>query len=128
VAATAWLLGISYPDDNGHDDEVDAEEHADSRELGVEFGDLAEDLGHHEYPTTVEELVDGFGDRELELPSGEESFGEVIGPDTDEPDQQFADAGEVRQAVLNMVGEGAVGEAGYSDRGVGSEADDTQSF
>ena len=125
MAATAWLLGISYPDDNGHDDEVDAEKHADSRELGVEFGDLAEDLGHHEYPTTVEELVEEFGDRELELPSGEESFGEVIGPDTDEPDQQFADAGEVRQAVLNMVGGDAVGRPHYSDRGLDEDLSDS---
>jgi len=118
-------LGISYPDDNGHDDEVDAEKHADSRELGVEFGDLAEDLGHHEYPTTVEELVEEFGDRELELPSGEESFGEVIGPDTDEPDQQFVDAGEVRQAVLNMVGGDAVGRPHYSDRGLDEDLSDS---
>jgi hypothetical protein len=119
---------MSDSDDNGHDDEVDAAEHADSRELGVEFGDLAEDLENHEYPTNVETLVDEYGDRELELSSGEESFGEIIEPYTEEPDQQFNDAGEVRQAVLNMVGTDAVGEAGYSDRGVDSEGDDTQSF
>jgi len=99
-----------------------------SRELGVEFGDLGEELDAHEYPTTVETLVEEYGDHELELPSGEESFSEVLGPYTEEPDQQFTDAGEVRQAVLNMVGDGAVGETGYSDRGVDSEADDTQSF
>lgn len=119
---------MSYSDDNDHDDEVDAEEHADSRELGVEFGDLAADLDDHSYPTTVGELVEEFGDREIELSGGEESFREVLDPYTDEPDQQFTDAGEVRQAVLNMVGEGAVGEAGYSDRGVDSEGDDTDSF
>ncbi|WP_253737719.1 DUF5789 family protein [Halohasta salina] len=99
----------------------------DSRELGVDFGDLGEELETHEYPTSVDTLVEAYGDHELELPSGEESFEEVLGPYTDEPDQQFTDAGEVRQAVLNMVGEGAVGEAGYSDRGVDS-GDDTDSF
>jgi len=114
---------MSYSDDNDHDDEVDAEEHADSRELGVEFGALAEDLDDHEYPTTVEELVDEYGDRELELPGGEESFRDVLGPYTEEPDQQFNDAGEVRQAILNMVGTEAVGQPRYSDRGI--EDDDT---
>ena len=118
---------MSHSEDNDYDDEVDAAEHADSRELGVEFGDLGEKLENHEYPTSVDTLVDEYGDRELELPSGEESFGEVLDPYTDEPDQQFNDAGEVRQAVLNMVGGDAVGEAGYSDRGVDS-GDDTESF
>jgi len=99
-----------------------------SRELGVEFGDLEKQLESHEYPTTVDALVDEYGDHELELPSGEESFSDVLGPYTDEPDQQFNDAGEVRQAVLNMVGEEAVGEKGYSDRGVDQDSDDTQSF
>ena len=114
---------MSDSDDNGHDDEVDAAEHADSRELGVEFGGLAADLETHEYPTSVETLVDEYGDRQLELPSGEETFGEVIDPYTDEPDQQFNDAGEVRQAILNMVGTEAVGQPRYSDRGI--EDDDT---
>jgi len=118
---------MSYSDDNEHDDEVDAEEHADSRELGVEFGDLADDLQNHEYPTTVDTLVDEFGDRELELPSGEESFGEVIEPYTEEPDQQFNDPGEVRQAVLNMVGSDAVGQTQYSDRGI-EDDESTESF
>jgi len=108
-----------------HDDETTG---SDSRELGVEFGVLADELDDHEYPTSVDTLVEEYGDHELELPNGEESFSEVLAPYTDEPDQQFNDAGEVRQAVLNMVSEGAVGEAGYSDRGVDSEGDDTQSF
>ena len=104
----------------------DAEQ--DSRELGVEFGDLDDDLEAHEYPTTVDALVEQFGDREIELPNGEESFGQVLEPYTDESDQEFTDAGQVRQAVLGMVGDGAVGETGYSDRGVDSDSDDTQSF
>ncbi|MFW6320729.1 MAG: DUF5789 family protein [Halohasta sp.] len=116
---------MSYSDDNEHDDEVDAEEHADSRELGVEFGDLAEDLEDHEYPTTVEELVDEFGDREIDLSGGEESFRDVLDPYTDEPDQQFNDAGEVRQAVMNMVGDDAVGRPRYSDRGLDEDQSDS---
>ena len=112
---------------DSHNDEETTGTGSDSRELGVEFGPLAEALDDHEYPTSADTLVEAYGDRELELPSGEESFGEVLGPYTDGPDQQFTDAGEVRQAVLNMVGADAVGEVGYSDRGLDSE-DDTDSF
>ena len=112
-------------DDEDNIEVEDADQ--DSRELGVEFGDLGDELAAHEYPTSVDTLVEEYGDRELELPSGEESFSEVLDPYTDEPDQQFNDAGEVRQAVLNMVGGDAVGEAGYSDRGVDS-GDGTESF
>jgi len=99
-----------------------------SRTHGVEFGELGTELETHEYPTTAETLLEEYGDHELELPSGEESFEEVLGPYTDDPDQQFNDADEVRQAVLNMVGDEAVGEKGYSDRGLEQDSDDTQSF
>ena len=106
------------------EDDIDYEEtDRDDRTLGVEFGDLADDLEAHEYPTTVEELVDEYGDRELELPGGEERFDQVLEPYSQEPDQQFNDVGEVRQAVLNMVGSDAVGQPRYSDRGI--EDDDT---
>ena len=115
--------------DTNTDDEADIEvEAADqgSRELGVEFGDLGDELAAHEYPASADTLVGAYGDHELELPSGEERFGEVLGPYTD-AGRRFSDAGEVRQAVLNMVGEDAVGETGYSDRGVDS-GDGTESF
>ncbi len=113
---------MSYSGDS--DDEIEDERAADSRELGVEFGGLDEKLKQHEYPTTVEELVDEYGDHELELPGGQESFGEALEPYSAEPDQQFNDADEVRQAVLNMVGDEAVGRPRYSDRGVEDDAED----
>jgi len=99
-----------------------------SRELGVEFGELEKKLDSHEYPTTAAELVEAYGEHELELPSGEESFEEALGPYTHETDQEFGDADEVRQAVLNMVGGEAVGEKGYTDRGLDQDSDETQSF
>ena len=99
-----------------------------SRTHGVEFGDLEEALEDHEYPTTADALFEEFGDHELELPIGDVSFVEILGPYAEDPDQQFNDAEEVRQAVLNMVGDEAVGEKGYSDRGGDQESDDTQSF
>ncbi|XVH30396.1 DUF5789 family protein [Haloferacaceae archaeon DSL9] len=99
----------------------------DSRELGVEFGDLDDELEAHDYPATVDELVDEYGDYELELPGGEETFGEALGPYQEDPDEEFHDADEVRQAVLNMVGSEAVGRERYSDRGEDPD-EDAESF
>ncbi len=115
----------------GSDDETDItvdDTDQGSRELGVEFGELEEKLESHEYPTTADALIEEYGEQKLELPSGEESFEEALGPYTHETDHEFGDADEVRQAVLNMVGGEAVGEKGYSDRGLDQDSDETQSF
>ena len=50
----------------------------DSREQGVDIGSLADELEEHSYPTTTSELVDEYGDYEVELPDGTESFGEIL--------------------------------------------------
>ncbi|WP_129114535.1 DUF5789 family protein [Halegenticoccus tardaugens] len=95
----------------------------DSREQGIEFGDLEEKLDDHEYPATAEELVDEYGDHELELPSGARTFGEILEPYQEESGEEFERAEEVRQAVFNMVGSEAVGREGYSDRGLETEGE-----
>lgn len=104
---------------------------ADSREMGIEFGDLAEKLDEHEYPASQEELVEEYGDEELQYPSGTRTFGEVLGGYQAE-DSDFESAEEVRQAVFNMVGSDAVGEKGQTGRGVSSatenEDDQQESF
>jgi hypothetical protein len=95
----------------------------DSREMGVEFGDLSDELDDEEYPASKDELVEKYGDYELRLPKGERRFEETI--EGYEPtDGKFDDADEVRTAVMNMVGSDAVGREGYSDRGVESETTD----
>ncbi|WP_224332812.1 DUF5789 family protein [Haloprofundus halobius] len=99
----------------------------DSRELGVEFGELEGELESHDYPTTTEELVDEYGDYELELSNGTRTFGEVMEPYQEEMDQDFEDAEEVKQAVLNMVGSEAVGRQRYSDRGNEQSQDEQES-
>ncbi len=113
---------MSYSGDS--DDEIEDERAEDSRDLGVEFGELDEKLAQHDYPVTVEEIIDDYGDHELELSGGEESVHEVLEPYTEQPDQQFNDADEVKQAILNMVGTEAVGRPRYSDRGVSDDEDD----
>jgi len=94
----------------------------DSREMGLELGDLKDDLRDADYPMDAEELMDRFGDHEIGLPDGEESFGEVMVTGGDET---FESADEVEQAILNRVSADAVGREGYSDRGAGNEGENT---
>ncbi|MEF8806939.1 DUF5789 family protein [Natronomonas sp.] len=67
----------------------------------------------HSYPATAEELVDEYGDLELETPNGTETFGdalECLGNTT------FADAEEARLGAYSAVSSDAIGRQNYSDR------------
>lgn len=93
------------------------------REQGIDFGELDDELESHDYPASKDRLVEEYGDRELELPGGEMTFGEAL--EGYEPtDGEFDDAEDVRSAVMNMVDSEAVGREGYSDRGVESTTTD----
>ena len=94
----------------------------DSRELGVELGDLEDDLENAEYPMDADELMDRFGDRELELQGGSETLREALATGDNET---FESADEVKQTILNRVSGEAVGREGYSDRGAGNEGENT---
>ncbi|WP_101295452.1 DUF5789 family protein [Halegenticoccus soli] len=98
----------------------------DSREQGVEFGELDDELDGHEYPATASELVDEYGDYELEMPDGSRTFGDILEPYQQESGEKFQEAEEVRQAVFNMVGSEAVGRDRYSDRGVETEGEGSE--
>lgn len=96
----------------------------DSRTRGVEFGPLADELEDEEYPIGKDEVVERYGDYELELEDGGSSVREVLGP---LGETTYESAEEVRQSILNMVGDGAVGREDYTDRGghtQGSDEDD----
>jgi hypothetical protein len=98
----------------------------DDREMGVELGDLDDDLESHEYPASTNELIEAYGDRELGLSRGTETVREALEPAGDET---YESAQEVRQMIYNMVGSEAVGREDYSDRGsapdnVEGESDD----
>lgn len=88
------------------------------REMGIEWGDLNNDLEMYEYPASTDELVEEFGDRELGLPQGTEMFRETLEPVGDET---YESAEDVRQMIYNMIGSEAVGRENYSDRGSGSD-------
>lgn len=96
------------------------DENGDTREQGVDFGSLADELEQLEYPVENEELLEEYGDRELDLESGTQTLRKVLGP---QEGTTYESADGVRQAVLTMVGDDAVGREGYSDRG-GSGGDD----
>lgn len=101
------------------EEDMDAESH---REVGVEFGELAARLDDHEYPATAQELSEAYGDYELRYSGGSETFSATFGSLTD----TFESADEVRQSVLNGVGQNAIGRKAYTDRGsFASESDDT---
>jgi hypothetical protein len=84
------------------------------REMGIELGDLNDDLEAHDYPASSEEFLEEYGDRELKLPNGEQSFAEIMEP---VEEKTYQDADGVRQDIFNFVGSDAVGRENYSDRG-----------
>lgn len=91
-----------------------------SREQGVEFGDLTAALEDHDYPTTQERLLEEYGDEQLDLADGEVTLSSVLAEResaAEEDTIEYDSPDEVHQAVLNMVGDRAVGRTDYSDRG-----------
>ncbi|WP_254536923.1 DUF5789 family protein [Halomarina litorea] len=92
----------------------------DSRTHGIDFGDLDEKLEDHDYPADADEIREAYGDEELGLPDGSTTLGEVL----EGYSEEFEDAEAVRQAVLTMVEDDAIGREDYSDRG--SEAESAQ--
>ena len=111
----------------GTDDTAEASgDTGDSREQGVEIGPLADELDRHDYPTTTDELLDEYGDAEIELSDDTHTLREVLG-EAGLEDQEYESAEEVRQMIYNMVGDDAVGREGYSDRGgiAGDDGDES---
>ena len=67
----------------------------------------------HEYPATTEELIEAYGDENLELPNGSEQLAEVLARLESET---FESSDDARMAVYSAVSNKAVGRVGYSDR------------
>ncbi|SEW04267.1 DUF5789 family protein [Natrinema salifodinae] len=85
----------------------------DNRELGVELGDLQEDIQSEDFPIGHDELLEKYGDEEIEMSGETTTLEELIGPLGED---QYRDYGEVEQAIMNMVGDEAIGRKNYSDR------------
>ena len=85
----------------------------DSRELGVELGDLQETLENETYPIGHDELLEKHGDETVEMSGNTTTLGDLLGPlNVDE----YRDYGVVEAAIMNMVGDEAIGRKNYSDR------------
>ena len=94
-----------------------------SRQQGIEFGELDTQLDEEAYPLERETLLDRYGERELELPDGTIRLADVL--DIADSDQ-FSDADEVRQTVVNFIGDEAIGREGYTDRGAQSPTEEEE--
>lgn len=89
------------------------------RDMGMEFGDLEAELDAESYPLTNTELLAAHGDCEIEHANGAVELRSVL---DSQGDQTYGSADEIRQSVLNMVGDEAIGRKFYSDR----ETNDTE--
>ena len=76
------------------------EDQAKSGDPSRQLGDLDEALETPEYPITTNELVETYGDYEIETQSGTESLEEVLAS-TD--DQTFDSADDVRSRILGLI-------------------------
>ena len=94
-----------------------------NRTRGVELGELSEHLEEHEYPASQEELLENYGDEELELESETVTFGELISPLNED---EYDSYDEVETAIMNMVGDEAIGRKNYSDRTPYAPGEDRQ--
>lgn len=93
------------------------------RKQGVEFGPLADDLEDQEYPLDNTELLEAYGDREIDLQDGEETLENVLGP---LGETTFDSPDDVMQGVIGMVGDQAIGRKNYTDRGGVTSEDDNR--
>jgi hypothetical protein len=89
------------------------------RNLGLEFGSLEAALDGESYPLTTAELLGAYGEREIEHANGAATLQSILDPQDEET---YDSAGEVRQSILNMIGDEAIGRKFYSDR----ETNDTE--
>lgn len=88
----------------------------DSREHGVEFGPLADDLQSESYPQEKSELLSEYGAREVDLEDGTQTLQAVLGP---LGGTTYSSAEEVMRGVVGNVDDGAIGRKNYTDRGGG---------
>lgn len=86
----------------------------DAYNQGVGFGPLAGELADGTYPMSKHELLERYGDHELELEDGHQTLTEVLAP---VGDMSFDSAEDVMQSTIGMVSDDAIGRKDYTDRG-----------
>ena len=93
------------------------------RVQGVDFSTLDPSLDELSYPISADELVDRYGDQELERTNADpislEELFDYMGDDTFESEEQL------RQMILGQMPRDSEGRTNYSDRG-GSHPEATE--
>lgn len=64
------------------------------------LGELDSALTAHEYPTTTNDLVEAYGDYEIETQNGTNSLEDVL---ASTEDQTFVSADDVRSRILGLI-------------------------
>lgn len=65
-----------------------------------QLGDLDDVLETQDYPTTTDELVEAYGDYEIQTQSGEKSLEEVLASTNN---QTYDSADDVRSRILGLI-------------------------
>ncbi|MFB6121439.1 MAG: hypothetical protein ABEJ68_10020 [Halobacteriaceae archaeon] len=86
----------------------------DSREGGVEFGDVRNQLRDLSYPLTGADVIAACGDGTMDLADGTRTVSEALKPCRD---HTFESPADVEATLFSMVPVGAVGRKHYTDRG-----------
>ncbi len=92
------------------------------------LADVDDSIATHTYPATAGELIDEYGDIELRIPDGQETFGDALGR---LGETTFEDAEDARLATYSAVSNNAIGRRNYSDRdspSIGETGPDPVSF
>ena len=70
---------------------------------GERLGDFDDALENHDYPTTTEELIQAYGDREVETQGGSKSIDDVLAPIGNET---YDSADDVRNRIQGLIHRG----------------------
>jgi hypothetical protein len=92
------------------------------------LAEVDDSIDAHTYPATAGELIAEYGDIELQLPDGRETFGEALGR---LGETTFENAEDARLATYSAVSNNAIGRKNYSDRdspSIGEAGPDPVSF
>ena len=65
-----------------------------------QLGDLDDALETQDYPTTTDELVEGYGDYEVQTQGGEDSLEKVL---AETENQTYDSADDVRSRILGLI-------------------------
>ena len=83
--------------------------------------DVEESFETHTFPATTEELIEAYGDLDLELANGSTTLADVL---SQLPDEEFDTPEDARLTTYGSLGEEAIGRKGYSDRDPVSPGED----